>query len=268
MAGASAAASDELTVVSWNTAVGDANIVEFVRRTRRPDRPMVLLLQEVYRHGPDVPRVLASRACFAGRLGFRSDSSTDIDAVAAALGMSAYYVPSMRNGGPDSDEDRGNAILSDLPLSDLTAIELPFERQRRVALAATVTGHTTTGREWHLRVADVHLDNAMPGRAWIGSEFGRARQARGLVAMLRDENPLVLGGDFNTWFGFSDQVFVETVRAFPQTVTTDRRATFRGLLRLDHLFYRLPAGWHGAVSRGDDRFGSDHSPLIGTVAIH
>ena len=45
----------------------------------------------------------------------------------------------MRNGRPpQTDEDRGNAILSTEPLADLTAIELPFEQQRRVAVAATL----------------------------------------------------------------------------------------------------------------------------------
>jgi endonuclease/exonuclease/phosphatase family metal-dependent hydrolase len=259
-------ATAELDIVSWNTAVGDGDIVKFVTRVRN-GRPMVLLLQEVYRRGAAVPRLPGPQWRFAGRLGTRGAAKTDIETAAASLGMSVYYVPSMRNGGPDSDEDRGNAILSDLPLSDLTAIELPFERQRRVALAATITGHTASGQPWHLRVANVHLDNAMPARAWIGSEYGRARQARGLVAALGNAEPVVLGGDFNTWFGFSDQVFVETIRAFPQTVTTDRRATFRGLLRLDHLFYRLPAGWRGDLHRADDRFGSDHAPLIGTLHI-
>ena len=43
-------------------------------------------------------------------------------------------------------EDRGNAILSTLPLSDLTAIELPLESQRRVALQATVTVDRLAGR--------------------------------------------------------------------------------------------------------------------------
>ena len=36
----------------------------------------------------------------------------------------------MRNGAA-TDEDRGNAILFTRPLSRLTAVELPMERQRR-----------------------------------------------------------------------------------------------------------------------------------------
>jgi endonuclease/exonuclease/phosphatase family metal-dependent hydrolase len=261
--------ADEITIVSWNTALGAGDVEEFVRELRGDGsgRPVVLLLQEVYRRGESVPRALARDAAFAGRLGgtIGPTPETDIDTVAARLGMAVYYVPSMRNGGPASDEDRGNAILSNLPLEQLEAIELPFERQRRVAVAATIQGTTTGGRSWRLRVVSAHLDNAITRRWWIASEYGRARQARGLVALLEGVLPTVLGGDFNTWFGFADQAYVETARAFPQTPTADRRSTFLGMLRLDHLFYRLPAGWQARSRRAESRYGSDHSPLIGSV---
>ena len=89
-----------------------------------------------------------------------------------APGSDRVYVPSMRNGGLTSKQDRGNAILSSLPLDELSAIELPFERQRRVAIAATVAGHTRAGTPWSLRVASVHLDN-LGGvrRAWVAAEY-------------------------------------------------------------------------------------------------
>jgi endonuclease/exonuclease/phosphatase family metal-dependent hydrolase len=175
----------------------------------------------------------------------------------------------MRNGSPlVSDEDRGNAILSTLPLSELTAFELPFERQRRVAVGATVTGADVRGNEWKLRVVSAHLDN-MAGfkRLWIASELGRVRQTRGLLQQLDDDAPLVLGGDFNTWFGFADQAFREAAHAFPETRVSDRRATFRGLLRLDHLFFRLPEGWSAQFERADDNYGSDHYPLVATIDL-
>jgi endonuclease/exonuclease/phosphatase family metal-dependent hydrolase len=261
-----------LTLVSWNTALGAGDVETLVADLRRtaPDRPIVMLLQEVYRGGPEVPSLLSGDAAFASRLeGLRADGHREeVEAIASALGMNAYYVPSMRNGSPLlSDEDRGNAILSTLPLSDLTAFELPFERQRRVAVAATVNG-SSRGKPWQLRVVSAHLDNmAGPKRLWIGAELGRVRQTRGLVDQLSHEGPLVLGGDFNTWFGFNDQAFRETARAFPGTRVTDRRATFRGLLRLDHLFFRLPDGWNAQFRRADERYGSDHYPLIATIDL-
>jgi endonuclease/exonuclease/phosphatase family metal-dependent hydrolase len=262
-----------LTLVSWNTALGAGDVERLVHELRRarPDAPIVLLLQEVYRGGPEVPTLLGRTAAFASKLrGLRQDGRRDeVEAIASALRMAAYYVPSMRNGGPLlSDEDRGNAILSTLPLSDLQAIELPFERQRRVAVGATLQGTGADGTPWQLRVVSAHLDN-MSGarRLWVGSELGRVRQTRGLVRQFSDEKAMVLGGDFNTWFGFSDQAFRETARAFPGTRVTDRRATFRGLLRLDHLFFRLPDRWTARFHRAEESYGSDHYPLVATIDL-
>jgi len=267
------ATSRTLLLVSWNTALGAGDVVRFVTDLRRrvPDAPIVLLLQEVYRAGPEVPSALSESALFASRLrGQREDGGRDeIESIASNLGMSAYYVPSMRNGSPQfSDEDRGNAILSTLPLSNLSAFELPFERQRRVAVGATITGWGPATVPRHLRVVSAHLDNmAGPKRLWLAAEFGRVRQTRGLLSQFSDANPLVVGGDFNTWFGFADQAFREAAKAFPQTRVTDRRATFRGLLRLDHVFFRLPDGWSAEFHRADLAYGSDHYPLIATVTL-
>jgi endonuclease/exonuclease/phosphatase (EEP) superfamily protein YafD len=104
-------------------------------------------------------------------------------------------------------------------------------------------------------------------RLWVASELGRVRQTRGLLQQLEHQTPLVLGGDFNTWFGFADEAFREAARAFPRTRVTDRRATFRGLLRLDHLFFRLPEGWSADFHRADKNYGSDHYPLIATIDL-
>jgi endonuclease/exonuclease/phosphatase family metal-dependent hydrolase len=269
------AASDRLVVVNWNVHVGGgdiARLVEDVRQAEGDTVPIVLLLQEAYRDGPEVPHAIDGAASFASVIrGLRPNGAREeVESVAAALGLHGYYVPSMRNGGPlISAEDRGNAILSTAPLSDLEAIELPFERQRRVAIAANVSGTTTAGAPWRLRVVSAHLDN-MSGarRLWIaGSELGRTRQARGLLSALGTHTPLVLGADMNTLFGFKDNAYLETARVFPQTHVTDRRPTFAGMLRLDHLFFRLPEGWSGSFRRADDSYGSDHHPLIGIIDL-
>jgi endonuclease/exonuclease/phosphatase family metal-dependent hydrolase len=264
----------QMLVVSWNTAVGSADVLALLQELRGrygPEVPTVLLLQEVFRKGPDVPQGLANGERYASHLGLSGEAGKrreDIAAIAAASGFNAYYAPSMRNGSPaTSDEDRGNAILSSVPLSDLTAIELPFERQRRVAIAATVAGTRADGQAWKLRVVSAHLDNvAGLRRLWVfGSEAARTRQARALAAYLADSAPTVLAGDFNTWFGFSDRAYRETAQAFRAPLPSDRRATFRGLLRLDHVFFRLPDGWRATCERGSSRFGSDHYPLIATI---
>jgi endonuclease/exonuclease/phosphatase family metal-dependent hydrolase len=264
--------SNQLVVVNWNTHVGGGDIGRLfseVARAAGPDTPLVFLLQEAYREGPEVPHVLDRQASFAGliRSARREGAREEIETVATSLRLHAYYVPSMRNGGPPSDEDRGNAILSTVPLHDLSAIELPFERQRRVAVAATVRGQSLDGRPWSLRVLSAHLDN-MSGwrRLWVaGGELGRLRQVRGLLAAVDGDRPLVLGADLNTWFGFRDSAYLAAARALSQGDDIDRRATFRGLLRLDHLFFRLDPGWRATSRRADDDYGSDHYPLIGTI---
>jgi endonuclease/exonuclease/phosphatase family metal-dependent hydrolase len=260
--------SDRLTIVSWNVALDSGNVVQLVHDIQRdaPDRPIVLLVQEAFRSGDDVPGAVDGE--YAGHLG-KSRHEREIDDVARELGFSLYYVPSMRNGAPGRHrEDRGNAVLSSVPLTDLSAIELPFERQRRVAAAARIAGRTSSGETWSLRLVSVHLDNLAGLRSgWIASEYGRARQARGLREALTGEDPIVLAGDFNTWFGFSDQVYLETADAFPQTRVTDERRTFRGLLRLDHVFYRTPGDWKTEVHRAESNYGSDHYPLITTITF-
>jgi endonuclease/exonuclease/phosphatase family metal-dependent hydrolase len=214
--------------------------------------------------------VLPPRTSFASHLGSHAENGgeSDIVTIAAACRLNVYYAPSMRNGGPlVSDEDRGNAILSNLPLGELTAIELPFERQRRVALAATVSGVSAAGAPWTLRLVSAHLDNVVGLRKWwvAGSAAARARQARALVGYLENAGPTVLAGDFNTWFGFQDPAYRATARAFGTAVPADRRRTFRGMLRLDHMFLRLPEGWTGTFVRARSPFGSDHYPLVATI---
>ncbi len=141
---------DQLTFAVWNTNVGSADVAAFLidlTRGRLTDgrsvEHFVLLLQEVHRSGPAVPDcpplsgIGSTRIESLPRHGWR----TGIDALAEDTGLALYYVPSMRNGSPGADEwpeDRGNAILSTLPLSRLRAFELPFERERRVAVAARV----------------------------------------------------------------------------------------------------------------------------------
>src|SRR5262245_53064774 len=101
---AAIAGSGALTLVSWNTALGAGDVARLFAdmNRQRPDVPIVLLLQEVYRAGPEVPALLSKEGAFASRLrGLRSDGKRDeVEAIAAALQMSVYYVPSMRNGSP------------------------------------------------------------------------------------------------------------------------------------------------------------------------
>ena len=260
--------------MSWNIGLGLGNVPALIAelRAREPDAPIVLLLQEAFRKGPEVPPSVPRSARFASRLGSdeHSPAREEIEVTADRGGFDLYYVPSMRNGEPSrSDEDRGNAILSSVPLSGYDAIELPFERQRRVAVAATISGTSRHGEPWHLRVVSAHLDNLVgPKRAWFAAaELARLRQVRGLLQYVGAEDFVVLGGDFNTWAGFDERAYHEAAKAFPDTKAVDRRPTFKGHLRLDHLFFRLDDGWRSTFRRADSSYGSDHFPLIATIAL-
>jgi endonuclease/exonuclease/phosphatase family metal-dependent hydrolase len=179
------------------------------------------------------------------------------------------YVPSMRNGA-DLLEDRGNAILSSEPLSNALSMELPFERQRRVAIGASLEV-MRDGVPSTLRVVDVHLEPLSAPRSLWFFRNPRTRQVSAILDMLtasRFEDDVawagtVLGGDFNAVKAGIDEPAYRDARAWGHsTGKEDRRATHR-LGRIDYLFFRLPEGWSGSTRRVKEKFGSDHHPVVG-----
>jgi endonuclease/exonuclease/phosphatase family metal-dependent hydrolase len=263
---------EDVSVVSWNVEVGGGDLDALLDRVgidRGP--PVVILVQEAYREGALVPPT-AEEASAPGRIAPSPPSGArrSVIETASRRGLSVFYVPSMRNGRGDPREDRGNAILSTLPLSDLTAIELPFEHQRRVAVAASVRVADADGQESVLSVICAHLDVQASWRHGRFLWLGRARQAQALLAAVDGmPDPKILGGDFNTWLGDAEPALREARSRFPETPAPDAHVTFPvigGLgFHLDHLFFRLPAGWNASVSRIDDRWGSDHHPLVASL---
>jgi endonuclease/exonuclease/phosphatase family metal-dependent hydrolase len=254
---------DELVLVSWNVHIGAGDVAELVHRLRsgaltngEPVAHFVLLLQEAYRADP-IGSPMANPA------DARERARADIVRLAQSLGLALYYVPSMRNGDA-TEGDRGNAMLSTEPLTGFAAIELPLERQRRVAIAADVSGWNTAGDRWTLNLASAHLESTVPAsRLWLFATGARTRQARALLDVLEEDESVVLGGDFNTWFGFSDPTYRTVATRIPDAAHSDRRPTFLPFFRLDHIFSRVPQGWTFSAARLDDRLGSDHYPLLG-----
>jgi endonuclease/exonuclease/phosphatase family metal-dependent hydrolase len=261
-------------VVSWNTHVGAGDVEGLVADLRAgrltggvPVTAFILLLQEAYRAGRDVPvrNLRDARWASAQQPPRSAGTREDIVTVVARLRLNLMYVPSMRNGAPlATDEDRGNAVLSTAPMSDVTAIELPLERQRRVAIQATVHVRGHDGGDVPLTIVDTHFTNMVMHHLWVLSESGRMRQARALAGALPKSGPLVVGGDFNAWFGFHDAAYREMAKIARPAPNQDTRASF-GPMRLDHLLFRLPEGWRSTLRRADARYGSDHYPLIALI---
>ena len=220
-----------LVVVSWNVHVGGGRVEELISGIlgRSSDRRtgLVVLMQETFRGGAEVPEQSPGSLSAPRRFQPRRPA-LDIAGIARAFGLSVAYVPSMRNGSAttlEEREDRGNAVLSTEPMSDVRAIELPFGKQRRVAVAATVTPRRPTP------IRAVVTRTLIPAAI----EF---RQADALVERLGPllDLPVIVGGDFNARRGFDDR----TVAAVSRVVALESCGTGRTSrwpLRLDLLLF-------------------------------
>lgn len=272
---AEAPSLDELVLVSWNAHLAEGELHDLINKLKsgaltngRPVQHFVLLVQELYRRGDDVPAFDArDRSAFAIRP--RDPKAFDVDDHAAALGLSMLYVPSMRNG-PELREDRGNAIISTEPLLDPFALELPLARQRRVALGAAVQVQTADGPK-RLELVDAHLEPlSSPRTLWVFKN-PRAGQVRAILSVL--DTPrysddavagVVLGGDFNTVRAGAREDAYHLARAWSKSLAREDARDTHMMGRLDYLFFKLNSGWTASTMRLDERFGSDHYPVVGT----
>jgi endonuclease/exonuclease/phosphatase family metal-dependent hydrolase len=282
-AGRNTAIHRTLVVLSWNVWIGRGRLREVVTRIRNgdyvglgadPDASLVVLAQEAYRSDSSIPRLQEGQAgrVLIAQLG----PQEDVVETAHELGMNLRYAPSMRNGTDQSD--RGNAILSTLPLEGAHAVELPLILQRRVAVSATVTLGNT-----RLRLISAHLDpRGPPGHKWLGAS-GRALQARHLIASVEDDTA-ILGADLNLGRGRYERTWRllgEAGFTFGVPPSLPRwQHTFHALPRLvlDYLLVRDRSGAIAEANvhrldehprdRGARVFGSDHHPLLGRIDLN
>ncbi len=263
---------EELVVVSWNAHLADGQLTDLIADLRagrltggEPVQHFVLLLQELYRRGADVPAFVPSaRSAYAIKA--RNPNAPDARDYAAALGLALAYVPSMRNGHQMS-EDRGNAIISTEPLEDLFAFELPFERQRRVAAGAAIVVDTNHGPQ-RLQLIDAHLEPlAAPSSLWLFRN-PRRRQMAAILELVqqprfeRDSIGTVLGGDFNTIQGGAREDAYRRARAWSRSLDVEDSRSTHMLGRLDYIFARLAPGWQVDTTRVTEKYGSDHHPVL------
>lgn len=221
-----------IAVVSWNLDEGEGNVDALLadlmagRIVRPVPAAWVLLLQELTR----VP-----------------DGT-----------VHSFVAPVRRL---EDGEALGTAIVSSLPLENARAIQLPQARQPRAAAAATIRIAGTP-----LLMVSVHLENrASWWQAGLLSEDGRERQARALLGELPADAPGVLGGDLNTWLGPTEPAWRLLVDRFPDVPPSRRDVTFRNRLVLDHVLFDLPDGWAAERRVLDERYGSDHRPVLGVM---
>lgn len=225
------AGTPQLAIVSWNLHGDEGDLAALTadlsagRLTDRLPANVVLLLQE-------------------------ASPATSVE------GLHVFFAPARATDGIE----RGNAIISSLPLADTRGIELPKERQRRVAAVATIR----VGSQ-DLMLVNVHLENRSSW--WTGGLPGdraRARQMEALLGQL-PHGPGLLGGDLNVWLGTQERAYQAAAASFPDALNEQPPWTFRERLALDHLFYRLPRGWKASHARAPSRYGSDHFPLVGVL---
>jgi endonuclease/exonuclease/phosphatase family metal-dependent hydrolase len=242
-------------VVSWNMAVGKGDLLGVLEEVRRdpPHADVILLLQETYRaQTPPVDCPSGSgRAEALGRP--RSPDSADILELAQRTGMHALYAPSMRNGRDctvEPREDRGNAILSTLPLSGFSAIELPFAQQRRVAVAALA--HDGDRR---IGVVSLHVDTLRGHR-------NMAEAIWQTMSILGWRDRVIIGGDFNSALPFDGGI--REMKAHFKELECGSGPTHARGRRLDHLFIGVDDEPF-ACRTGVERHGSDHTPLIAVL---
>lgn len=252
--------SDTIVVVSWNMHVGRGRLdslltflKEHLKELELGRVAMVFMLQEVHRGGTDVPETPRFPKASPGAIRPRP-GDPDITQLARTHGLSAIYVPSMRNGARDR-QDRGNAILSTEQLRVPVAIELPFGKQRRVAVAATVHD---------IQFVSTHFD---PGRDRVAQAEALARVDLPSIA------GTVVAGDLNSVEGTNDGTYKALAGRYAVEACGGNRThawpwrlelLFGGWVgRLDHVFTTLPDGrWSKRCSTIPHFFGSDHRPVL------
>lgn len=278
-------AGDSLRVLVWNVSAGGGDLVQFLEGeagVRCPATgaaaPFVLLAQEAYRRSFAVPP--AERGTLVSAAAAEDERSTpriDVRQVAERCGLALIYVPAVRNGGgtyEDGREDRGNAILANVPLYDPIAIELPAEDSRRLALAATVRSPAGDS----LRVVSFHF-TLLP-KLWRNLTTGNAARVRHALGLLDALTAVeaergatvatIAAGDANTW-STSDAALRRLREAFPDSPPPLTGGT-RGPFPADHLFFRSPPAAGGALLPGSWRrlpshYHSDHFGVAVTFAF-
>jgi endonuclease/exonuclease/phosphatase family metal-dependent hydrolase len=228
-----------MAIVTWNMHAGRGDLSRLVddlvsgRLTGAPVRDYIIFLQEAVE----------------GR-------EHDVAAFGRERQLSAIFVPVRLSDRGSS----GNAIVTTRPLLSARVIDLPRERRVRKAVAVTIEIEDV-----RLFAVCAHLENRT---SWLKgalfSDSARGRQARALLGELPG-GPGIVGGDLNTWLGPDEPAWRMLLQRFTDTPREPTEPTFRDRLVLDHLFFDLPERWGVAREVVQERYGSDHNPVLGVI---
>lgn len=218
-----------LKVVTWNLSFGE-NIDQAIDALKNSDdlkNADIVLLQEM--------------------------SEVGVDAIAREIGYNYIYYPATvhtRHG-----ENFGNAILSKYPIADHKKIILPNLRsQARIAVQAKILVEDT-----EVDVTNVHLETI-----WMIPLVAK-NQAETLAEVLEisDKNLTIIGGDFNTWIGWSIsylEKLLDRIGLSRVSSGSGNTFSFAGIgLTLDHLWASEIRNYKSGVWK--ETKASDHYPL-------
>jgi endonuclease/exonuclease/phosphatase family metal-dependent hydrolase len=257
-----------MRILSWNVNVGAGRLEDLLPQllddASREGMGLTILLQETFRTGDAVPESYPAGLKVPKAIRPRRPAM-DVHAIAEHFGLSVAYVPSMRNGAATSlteREDRGNAILSTDELIDVRAIELPFGKQRRVAVTARIAARDGGPA---IRVVSTHFD----------TNGERAAQSAALSERLMSflEPTIFVGGDLNSRGGLKDRAVLALANRIPiascGTGRTNRWPLRLDVLfpigRLDYMFASMDDGEMESCETLPDAYDSDHLPLLLTL---
>lgn len=223
-----------LTLVSWNLhygvdPYGEVDL-EQIARSIEEHNPSIITLQEVSRGwviagGTDMATWLAQR-----------------------LDMKVAYAPA-------ADRQFGNAVLTNLPMTNITTINLPYGKgpQERSAISVDIALPTGT-----LRVTSVHLQSKdrIPNRL---------DQIETLLTAQTNAPPLIIAGDFNAQPGSAEiEEMTSAGLISAQDVSGDPAAltdpSINPVQRIDWVFGRGVTFTNTKVL--PDALSSDHLPLV------
>ncbi|NNE95002.1 MAG: endonuclease [Acidimicrobiales bacterium] len=229
------AADDALTLVSWNLHYGvdpDAGVdLEEIARSIEEHNPAVVTLQEVSR---------------GWVLGGGADMATWL---AQRLEMDVVYAPA-------ADRQMGNAVLTNLPVTNTIAIELPYGQGPQERSAISVDIARPGG---FLRVVSVHLQNPR--------DFTETRldQIERLLQTHSNSPVIIIAGDFNAQPGWPEidamtgpgLISAQDVSGDPTALTDPSTNPEK---RIDWVFGRGVTFLNTEVLA--DALSSDHLPLV------